>query len=505
MSDDGDDDVDDLASPVTAGLERRAISELRGILVANSARAYFDLFLGAGLKGVVAAIEHDEGLADGAEDAAQNKALKAVVKLLTAAGKKLDPVQQVPGSNEPERVLRLRDVYELLNKSLAASRSRATEHAIELAAAADLDPVLGGKAKEPKKSGRKTKKRESSDESESSDDSSGRRSKRRLSKAQEARRAEEQQTRKLHAIYEAAHGLTEGTVMMAARVPARASRLQFTASLEESRGTLPSIRDLKDLAYESTELPDAGVEPSGTPLALLVVMMHIKCVFDHIALAHSVDLSTRYFKHIKPRPCDRVDLTVIYSKAGHPTVEEVVTHIGVRPDRLEQLEFALWAAALEHRVTDAALAAMWVRIYKRAAHLMQQEGSTVTHAIDTLLCEADLFRPVASAGSRSAGAASSSARFAADSAAGGRGPKERTLCNDFRAGRCRRGADCRYEHASALRAAARSERPRSDREPEREHSAARGHSPSRSPERERSGDGRSRGANKGKVGFFSSK
>ena len=48
--------------------------------------------------------------------------------------------------------------------------------------------------------------------------------------------------------------------MMAARVPARASRLQFTASLEESRGTLPSIRDLKDLAYESTELPDAGVE-----------------------------------------------------------------------------------------------------------------------------------------------------------------------------------------------------------------------------------------------------
>ena len=264
MSDDGDDDVDDLASPVTAGLERRAISELRGILVANSARAYFDQIVGAGLKGVVAAIEHDEGLADGAEDAAQNKALKAVVKLLTAAGKKLDPVQPVPGSNEVERVLRLRDVYELLNKSLAASRSRATEHTIELAAAADLDPVLGGKAKEPKKSGSKTKKRESSDESESSDDSSGRRSKRRLSKAQEARRAEEQQTRKLHAIYEAAHGLTEGTVMMAARVPARASRLQFTASLEESRGTLPSIRDLKDLAYESTELPDAGVEPSGT-------------------------------------------------------------------------------------------------------------------------------------------------------------------------------------------------------------------------------------------------
>lgn len=520
--DEGDEEGGDLASPLTAGLEKRAISELRGILAANSAQAYFDLFVGAGLKGVVAAIEHDEGLAEGADDAAQNRALKAVVKLLTAAGKRLDPVQNVPGSNADERVLRLRDVYDLLNKSLAASRSRATEHAIKLAAAADLGlGSPGRKAKEPQRSGGKKRKKESSDESDSSDDSSDKRSKRKRSKAQMERRAEEQETRGLHAVYEAVHGLSEGAVMMAARVPARTSRLQFTAALEESRPTLPNLRDLKDLAYETTELPDAGVEPTGTPLALLVVMMHIKCVLDHIALAHAVDLSTKYYKHIKPRPCDRVDLSVSPPKAGKP--EEVITHIGVRPDRLERLEFALWAAALEHRVTDIALAAMWVRIYKRAAHLMQQNGSTITHAVDTLLCEADLFRPVPSAGSSSSGAASSSARFAADSAAGGKGPRERALCNDFQAGRCRRGADCRYAHASALRSSegsrgvARSdrerdrERPRSDREPERERSASRGHSPSRSPDRgrelgrEHGGDGRSRGAGRNRVGFFSSK
>ena len=369
MADEDDDEEvefeeeDDLASPVTAGLEKRAISELRGILIAGSARVYFDLFVGAGLKGVVAAIEHDDGLAEGAEDANQNRALKAVVKLLAAAGKRLEPVQPVPGSNEVERILRLRDVYQLLHRSLAASRSRATEHAIELAAAADLGlGSPGRKAKEPKRSGGKKKKKEPSDESESSEDSSDWRSKRKRSKAQMERRGEAQDTRDLHAVYEAVHGLTEGAVMMAARVPSRASRQQFTSSLEESRGTLPRVPDLNYLAYESTELPDAGVEPLGTPLALLAVMMHIRCVLDHIALTHSVDLSAKWFAHIRPRPCDRVDVSVSFHKAGKPTVAAVVSHVGVRPDRLERLEFALWAAALEHRVTDVALAAMWVRI-----------------------------------------------------------------------------------------------------------------------------------------------
>ena len=71
-----------------------------------------------------------------------------------------------------------------------------------------------------------------------------------------------------------------------------------------------------------------------------------------------------------------------------------MSHVGVRPERLDQLEFALWAAVLEHRVTARALASMWARIYKRADQVMQQDSSTITHAIDTLLTEADLFSAV---------------------------------------------------------------------------------------------------------------
>ena len=248
----------------------------------------------------------------------------------------------------------------------------------------------------------------------------------------------------------------------------------------------------------------------------MVSLVHVRCILDHIALTHAVDLSSKYFTHIKPRPCDRVDIEVTQARPGKEDKKEVVTHVGVRLDRLDRLEFTLWAAVVEHRITTRTFASMWARIYKRADQLMQQENSTITHAIDTLLNEADLFRPVHSAGSRNGGGAGSGAR----SGGRGSGPPSseaagKQSCHDFAKGRCSRGSSCKYLHPSAMKSsggAPHDEEPRrrSDRERDRPRSrsasASRGQSPSRSPERASAGRDRGSAATPGGgrrgVGFF---
>ena len=229
---------------------------------------------------------------------------------------------------------------------------------------------------------------------------------RRRTKAQTEQRAEAKETRDLHAVYEALRSFSHGDSMMSARVPHAKSRKAFSAALEGAKPSLPKLAEVAP-CYESTDLPvgDAGVDHN-----LVVSLVHIRCILDHVALTHAVDLSSKFFGHIKPRPCDRVDIEVLYTRPGKADKKQVVSHVGVRPERLDRLEFTLWAAVVEHRVTARALASMWARIYKRADQLMQQDSSTITHAIDTLLSEADLFRPVHDASSGSGGAGGSSSR-----------------------------------------------------------------------------------------------
>lgn len=244
----------------------------------------------------------------------------------------------------------------------------------------------------------------------------------------------------------------------------------------------------------------------------MVSLVHVRCILDHIALTHAVDLSSKYFTHIKPRPCDRVDIEVTQARPGKEDKKEVVTHVGVRLDRLDRLEFTLWAAVVEHRIsTTRTFASMWARIYKRADQLMQQENSTITHAIDTLLNEADLFRPVHSAGSSNGGGAGSGAR----SGGAALGPRQarllasRSATTSPRAGAAGDHRANKYLHPSAMKSsggAPRDEEPRrrSDRERDRPRSrsasASRGQSPSRSPERASAGRDRGSAATPARQG-----
>jgi hypothetical protein len=499
---------EDALSPLTAGLAKRALAEMRAVLTAARMREpFFDLFEEAGLGGIVAAIEHDaanlEDIATNVDDVGgdADKAIKKIVKLLEDAGKRLDPVQSVPGSNATERWKQVHRVYCLFNRHLAEARSRATAHALKLAAdeldgSSDEEAGSGKKAKKAKKAKRAKKAvGDSSDDSDSSEESSEGRSRRKRTKAQLERRSEARDTRRLHAVYEALCGFSEGTAMMTARVPYAKSRRASSDALEDARPGLARLADTSP-EYESTVLP---MDEVSTEHGLVVSLLHVRCILDHLALTHAVDLSRARFTHVRPRPCDRVDLEVIYKRPGKEDKKVVVRDVGVRPDRLDRLEFTLWAAVVEHRVSARALAAMWARIYKRIDQLMQQQSSTVTHAIDLVLSEADLFRPVPAAGTGGGGAAGSSSRSGASGrgSGAGRAQGETRPCHDFQRGKCERGESCRFVHVpSALRggreAAGDDARRRADREEPRSRSASRGRSPSNSPSR--SGNGRSRGS-----------
>ena len=513
-------------SPLTAGLEKRALMEMRAVLTANTLRSFYSLLITAGHRGIVSTIDSDSvnledipAVFDEVSDVAA-RALKKLLKLLEDAGKTLAPPESVPGANVEDRCRQVHRVICLFNRHLTESRARATELAIKLTADDNGDSDDDDANKSSRKKAKKKKKvagrADSDSESESSSDSSGRRVHRRRTKAQTEQRAEAKETRDLHAVYETLRGFSHGTSMMSARVPHAKSRKAFSAALEGAKPSLPKLVDVAP-CYESTDLPLGDI---GTEHNLVVSLVHIRCILDHVALTHAVDLSSKFFGYIKPRACDRVDLEVSYARPGKADRKQVVSHVGVRPERLDQLEFALWAAVLEHRVTARALASMWARIYKRADQVMQQDSSTITHAIDTLLTEADLFRPVHEAGSGSGGGGASSSR-----SGGGRGPGRpsgdaagRAVCNDFSNGRCGRGASCKFLHPSAMKPSGgaprdgeRGRRPERERERSRSRSASasRGRSPSRSPER--GGTGRERGsaATPGgrrseakKVGFF---
>ena len=530
MSDAEAEEVDGFPrSPLTVGLEKRALMEMRAVLTANTLRAFYSLLVEAGHRGIVSTIDSDsvnlEDIPVAFDDVSDLavKALKKLLKLLEEAGKALEPPEIVPGSNADERCRQVHRVICLFNKHLTESRARATELAIKLTAdpedkegSGDDDAGKSSKRKSSKKKKKKAGRVDSDSESESSSDSSGHRVHRRRTKAQTEQRAEAKETRDLHAVYETLRGFSHGTSMMSARVPHAKSRKAFSAALEGAKPSLPKLIDVAP-CYESTDLPLGDI---GTEHNLVVSLVHIRCILDHVALTHAVDLSSKFFGHIKPRACDRVDLEVSYARPGKPDRKQVVSHVGVRPERLDQLEFALWAAVLEHRVTARALASMWARIYKRADQVMQQDSSTITHAIDTLLTEADLFRPVHDAGSGSGGGGASSSR-----SGGVRGPGRpsgdaagRAVCNDFSNGRCSRGASCKFLHPSAMKPSGsaprdgeRNRRPERERERSRSRSASasRGRSPSRSPER--GGTGRERGSaatpggrrpDAKKVGFF---
>ena len=508
---------EDGKSPLTTGLEKRALLEMRAVLSANGMRAFYPLLVAAGCRGIVSTIEYDsanlEDIASSFNDVSADavKTLKRLAKLLDDSGKQLEPVEAVPGSNAEDRAKNLHRVICLFNKNLSDSRARATELAIRLTANNDEsgDEDEPDKAAKKKKKKKKKEKSDSSGESDSSSDSADRRAHRKRTKAQVEQRTEARETRNLHAVYEALNGFSPGTSMMSARVPHAKSRKAFSAALEGAKPSLPKLADVSP-AYESTDLP---LDVDGAEHGLVVSMMHVKCILDHIALTHAVDLSSKFFAHIKPRPCDRVDLEVTYVRPGKDDKKEVVTNVGVRPDRLDRLEFTLWAAVIEHRISTRALAAVWARIYKRADQLMQQENSTITYALDTLLNEADLFRPVHATGSGSGGGSGHSR----SGGGSGRASSEGTICYDFQKGRCNRGASCKFVHPSALKkpgahAAGEDSRRRSEREPPRSRSASRGRSPSRSPERGGNGRGRDSAATPGgsgrrrdfgKVGFFS--
>ena len=509
-------------SPLTAGLEKRALTEMRAVLTANTLRAFYSLLVAAGHNGIVSTIDSDttnlEDIPSAFGDVTDPaiKALKKFLKNLEDTGKTLDPPVSVPGVNAEERCKQVHRVICLFNQHLTESRARATELAIKLTAdpaeSDDSDPD-----KAPKKKARKKKKKAGSDsESDSSSDSSGGHAHRRRTKAQTEQRAEAKETRDLHAVYEALRSFSHGDSMMSARVPHAKSRKAFSAALEGAKPSLPKLAEVAP-CYESTDLPvgDAGDEHN-----LVVSLVHIRCILDHVALTHAVDLSSKFFGHIKPRPCDRVDIEVLYTRPGKADKKQVVSHVGVRPERLDRLEFTLWAAVVEHRVTARALASMWARIYKRADQLMQQDSSTITHAIDTLLSEADLFRPVHDANSGSGGAGGSNSRPGGRSS--GRPSSEaagKQTCLDFAKGRCRFGASCKFLHPTALKSsggAPRDEerRRRPDRERDqprsRSASASRGRSASHSPERGSAGRDRGSAATPGgrrhdakSVGFFS--
>ena len=514
MSEEGDDTG---KSPLTSGLEKRALMEMRAVLTAHSLRAFYPLLTAAGYNGIISTIDYDaanlEDIATSFDEVSSDavKVLKKLVKVLEDAGKSLNPAETVPGSNAEERQRLVHKVICLFGKNLSDSRARATELAIRLTADkgdsdGDADPDKAAKKKKKKK--KKGRSDSGSESDSSSESSSAHRSHRKRTKVQMEQRTEAKETRSMHAIYEALSGFSQGTTMMSARVPHAKSRMAFSAAPE---GPKPSLPQLKDVApsYASTDLPIGLI---GTEHDLVVSLVHVRCILDHIALTHAVDLASKYFAHIKPRPCDLVDLEVTQARAGREDKKEVVTHVGVRLDRLDRLEFTLWAAVVEHRVTTRTFASMWARIYKRADQLMQQENSTITHAIDMLLNEADLFRPVHAAGSSTGGGAGSGAR----SGGRGSGPPsgEATgppTCQDFARGRCSRGSSCKFVHPSALKSSGGAPRDgehrrHSDRERDRSASASRGGSASRSPERASAGRERGSAATPGGrrrgVGFF---
>ena len=96
-------------SPLTAGLEKRALMEMRAILTANTLRPFYSLLVTAGHHGIVSTIDSDSvnledipAVYDHVSDVA-TRALKKLLKLLEDAGKTLEPPESVPGVNAEER------------------------------------------------------------------------------------------------------------------------------------------------------------------------------------------------------------------------------------------------------------------------------------------------------------------------------------------------------------------------------------------------------------------
>ena len=125
-------------SPLTAGLEKRALMEMRAVLTANTLRTFYSLLVTAGHHGIVSTIDSDSvnledipATFDEVSDVA-TRALKKLLKLLEDAGKTLAPPESVPGANVDDRCRQVHRVICLFNKHLTESRARATELAIKL-------------------------------------------------------------------------------------------------------------------------------------------------------------------------------------------------------------------------------------------------------------------------------------------------------------------------------------------------------------------------------------
>ena len=167
MSDDQDDEDPDPRSPLTAGLEKRALLEMRAVLTANTLRPFYSLLVTAGHSGIVSIIDSDSvnledipAAFDDISDAA-TKALKRLLKLLEDAGKTLAPAESVPGANVDERCRQVHKVICLFNKHLTDSRARATELAIKLTANDEEGSEEDEAGKSAKKKANKKKKRAS--------------------------------------------------------------------------------------------------------------------------------------------------------------------------------------------------------------------------------------------------------------------------------------------------------------------------------------------------------
>ena len=408
-------------SPKTLKLARHDLNMLKGVLAGSGCREYLDVFVGAGLKSVAAALEFRDGFYD---DSADDKDYKELIAYLTPEGAS---TQVIAGATANERLAEMKRIVEVL-------RDRAdhvAQQRVQLSMTLYADDDSSDSAAKDKKKKRKKRRKDSSSESDSdSDDSVDYRRRRKASKEAAARRQEEKDTRKMHDVLET---LPCGA-MAPERTPSAGGRRAVTEAFEASKPGLPELNKT-DWGYADFELPTSNDRATAHAKVL--------CVCETLELGTAVDLSKKAYKHVKTQPCDRV------TGVGNARGEEI-ENVGIAPGRLRTLYTMYTRAADKAELSRDEAWEFFGNIYSSVSVTMRRETCTLTRALDEAIKDSGLFNPAKRPAPLQVESGSSSTQRVKLSS-------KNIPCRDFAKGKCNYGDSCRFAHVAPSPSRGRSE------------------------------------------------